>query len=128
MSRKKINGALPFDQRKGVISMCRFFLVSNNYQSLSPQAKALVGLLQLHWRNDKPVDYGVREAQQKIPCGRKKTMEAFHELQKRGLIIKVDESLFSSRTQSKTRSWRLTWLPFNSKKPTNEWEEWNDES
>lgn len=84
--------------------------------------------MQLHWRNDEPVDYGVREAQKKIPCGRKKAMETFDELQKRGFTIKVDESLFSSRTQSKTRSWQLTWLPFKGKTPTNEWEKWTDEN
>ncbi|MGB1428682.1 MAG: hypothetical protein ACPG62_10295 [Cycloclasticus sp.] len=124
----KNKSSLPFDTRGGVISRCRLFLESNNHQSLSPQAKVLLSLMQLHWRNDKPVDYGVREAQGKIPCGRKMAMKAFDELQKRGFIIKVDESLFNSRTGSKSRTWRLTWLPFKDKKPTNEWEKWTDEN
>jgi len=121
MGRKKKH-SLPFDKRGRVVAIGLHVLNSDAYLSLSAQAKSLMLLMHIHWRNEKPVDYGVREAQEKIPCGRKKAIQVFHELQERGFIVMVDESLFNSRTQGKTRSWRLTWLPYMDKFPTNEWE------
>lgn len=125
-SRKK--NALPFDKRGGRITIQGILLKSNAYLSLSAQAKALIQLLHVHWGNYKPVDYGVREAAKKIPCSHHKVGHVFKELQDKGFIVKVDESIFSSRTLSKTRSWRLTWLPYNSREPTNDWEKWTDEN
>jgi len=87
-----------------------------------PQAKVLMMLLQMHWKPDKPVDYGIREASEKIPCDPKTASKAFNQLQERGFIFCTDESLFSSRTQSKTRTWRLEWLPFKDNSPRNTWE------
>lgn len=121
MSKKRKN-TLPFDKRGGVIIKRRLMIESCAYLSLSSHAKALTELMQVHWRNDKPVDYGVREAETKIPCGRQKAMNTFKELREAGFIVMVDESLFNSRTQSKSRTWRLTWLPYMDNKPTNDWE------
>ncbi|HDZ07509.1 MAG TPA: hypothetical protein ENH93_07590 [Pseudohongiella sp.] len=90
--------------------------------ALSPAATKLMSLLHIHWKNDKPVDYGVREAMEKIGCAKGTARRAFEELQRSGFIEMVDESLFSSRSQSKARTWRLTWLPFKDGLPTNEWE------
>lgn len=120
MSGKK--NALPFDKRGGVLVKRRGMVESSAYSSLSPHAKALIDLMQLHWRNDEPVAYGVREAQEKIPCCRKKAMKVFDELRNNGFIVMINESLFNSRTCSKARTWRLTWLPFKGKSPTNDWE------
>jgi len=120
MSRKRYK--LPFDRRGGLITQRVQLIQSAEHSSLSPQSKVLMQLMHTHWRNDKPVDYGVREAQDKIPCGRKKAMEAFRELQTKGFIVMVDESLFNSRTHSKARTWRLTWLPYMDIEPTNDWE------
>jgi hypothetical protein len=120
VNRKK--NKLPFDKRGGVLVKRRLMVESCAYSSLSPQAKVLIDLMQLHWRNDEPVAYGVREAQEKIPCGRKKAMMAFDELQSNGFIVMIDESLFNSRTCSKARTWQLTWLPYKGKPPTNDWE------
>ena len=122
MAAKKKH-ALPFDkQQGGVIAIQRRLLESVNYLSLSAQAKALITLLQVHWRNDKPVAYGVREAIEKIPCSKLKARETFTELQQAGFIEMVDESWFDSRSGSKSRTWRLTWLPWQGKSPTNCWE------
>lgn len=81
-----------------------------------------MSLLQLHWRNDRPIGYGVREAMQKIPCAKGTAQRAFGELQKGGFIELVDESLFNSRTSSKSRTWRITWMPYMDLAPSNEWE------
>jgi hypothetical protein len=116
---------LPFDKRGVRVVIQRCLLTSAAYLELSPQAKALVHLMQVHWRPDKPVSFGVREAEQKIPCCRRTAMSAFKELQDGGFIKLIEESRFCSRTQSKTRTWRLTWLPWNSRAPSNEWEKPN---
>ena len=115
---------IPFDKRGGVIVMSLYILKHKNYLSLSPQAKVLMQLMQEHWRDEKEIDYGIREAAEKIPCSRPTAMKAFDQLDKRGFIRKISESMFSSRTESRTRSWKLTWMPFLSRKPTNDWENW----
>jgi hypothetical protein len=121
---KKKKSVLPYDKRGGVIVKRRPMIESKAYESMLPESKVLMELIQLHWKSDKPVAYGIREAQKKIGCGRRKAMAAFAQLQERGFIIKVDESLFNSRTQSKSRTWRVTWMPFSEASPTNDWENW----
>lgn len=113
---------LPFDQRGGVVVCRRDIYTSHAWLALSPAATKLMCLLQIHWKNDKPVDYGVREAMAKIGCAKGTARRAFEELQKSGFIEMVDESMFSSRAHSRTRTWRLTWLPYKGRVPTNEWE------
>lgn len=127
MASKKKN-PLPFDQRGSRIVFRTHFLNSDAYLTLSPQAKVLIQLLQMHWSNFKPVDYGVREALKKIPCAYNTARQAFNELQDRGFIVMVEHSVFSSRMECKSRTWRLTWLPYQSQKPTNEWEKWTDKN
>lgn len=121
MGRQKKN-RLPFDSAGGVLTVPRRLLESPRYFEVSIYAKRLLVLMQLHWRNERPVAYGVREASQKVPCSRKVAMRAFQELQDAGFIRLMDEAWFDSRTGSKSRTWRLTWLPFMSRPPTNEWE------
>lgn len=114
--------ALPFDRRGGVVTVQRRLLQSGAYLALTPYAKVLLHLLQCHWRPTEPVGFGVREAQDLIPCCRSVAMRSFQELQDAGFIAMVEESVFCSRTQSKTRTWRLTWLPWRGAEPTNDWE------
>lgn len=126
MAKGKKN-KLPFDSRGGVITMSRRMLTHPNYLSLMPQSKVLMQMMHCHWRNDRPVDFGVREASQKIPCDRRTAMKAFNQLRERGFIVCIEESFFSSRTESRSRSWRLDWLPFNDQKPRNTWEIFSSE-
>ncbi|NVF12984.1 hypothetical protein [Vreelandella maris] len=121
MGQKKAR--LPFDRAEGIVVIQRRLLKSNAYLGLSPQAKALLHQMQAYWSASGPVGFGVRQAEQSIPCSRKLAMRAFKELQEAGFIVMVEESLFCSRTQSKTRTWRLTWLPcWRHRPPTNDWE------
>lgn len=122
---KRKRDPLPFDKRGGVVMVGLRMINSASYEGLSTPAKLLTLFLQSHWRNHKPVDYGVREAQRRLKCSKATAIAVFQELQSSGFIELVDESLFSSRTQSKARTWRLTWLPFDGKAPTNEWEKIN---
>lgn len=99
-------------------------LNSEAYFQLKPIEKVLLLLLHEQWRNDRPVSFGVREAAEKIPCNVNTAAKAFKALQEAGFIVLVDESMFNSRTGSKAREWRLTWLPYMDKPPTNEWEKY----
>lgn len=116
---------LPFDKRGGMVTLRRQMLESKAFLDLSPPAKTLLLLLQVQWRADRAVGYGVREAEEKIGCSRKIAMRSFSELREAGFIRMVDESLFCSRRHSKTRTWRLTWLPWDYSEPTNDWEKIN---
>ncbi len=80
--------------------------------------------MQVHWRPGKPIAFGVREAMSLLNCDKRTAMKAFWVLQERRFIVKVDESYFNSRTQSRARTWRLTWMPYNWQSPTLEWEKW----
>ena len=123
MARRRKGPSL-FDSRGGVIVLSLNLIKSQAYQGLSPQAKVLMILLQVHWRDDTLVDYGIREAVEKIPCSDKTASKAFNQLEERGFITCMELAFFSSRTQSKSRSWRLEWMPFNGHLPKNTWEDW----
>jgi len=114
---------LPFDSTGGVVVTQRRLLASSAYLGLSAQAKVLIILMQRHWTPAGPIGFGVRHAQQEIPCSRTLALRVFDELIEAGFIVMVDESLFCSRAESKTRTWRLTWMPcWNNRAPTNDWE------
>lgn len=118
----------PFDKRGRALVTSTYLINHKTYLSLMPQAKVLMLLLQEHWRSDKFVDYSIRESAEKIPCDPKTVTKAFNQLQERGFITCVDMGFFSSRTQSKSRTWRLEWMPFNDRPPANTWENWADEN
>jgi len=122
MSRRK-RFQQPFDRRGSVVVVGIHLLKSRQFLSLMSQAKVLMLLLLQHWRSDKPVAYGIREAAEKIPCDRRTAMKAFDQLMERGFVTMVDYSTFCSRTESKSRTWKLEWMPFNDKPPSNLWEE-----
>lgn len=124
----KKNFKLPFNKRGGVIVNERYMLDHKNYLTLIPQAKVLMDLMHIHWYNEYKVDYGIREAAQKIPCASNTARKAFKQLEERGFITCKSPAIFSSRTECKTRSWRLNWMPWMDKKPTNEWEKWKDQN
>lgn len=127
MGRKKKHH-LPFDNREGVAVCSRFMLKSPHYLGLSAQAKALMLLMQVHWSNTRPVDFGVREAAKKIPCTEKTAGKMFKQLEAAGFITCVEHSMFISRGGSRTRGWRLEWMPFEDRKPKHSWEKLNSEN
>lgn len=116
---------LPFDTRGGKIVLSRLMINSQAYLSLSAQSKVLLILMQEQWHDDRPISFGVREAEKKIPCSRKIAVESFKALEDRGFITRENESVFNSRTGSRTREWILTFMPFKGKPPSNLWEKWN---
>jgi hypothetical protein len=122
MAKKKIK--LEFDQRGGVIVISRRMRESQAYESMPSSAKVLMDLLQMQWRLDRPVGYGVREAAKKIGCTPNTASKSFSLLVSRGFINCFEESFFSSRTGSRARDWTLTWMPFKDKRPSHDWEKW----
>lgn len=121
MSRKK--KGLPFDKDGGTVVIQRRLLSSPAYLGLTPYAKALMMLMQRHWSPAGPVAFGVRQAEDEIPCSRRTAMRTFKELEDTGFIVMIEHSLFCTRTQSKSRTWRLTWMPcWRHRAPTNDWE------
>lgn len=126
MAKKKPR--LPFDSRGGVMVVSRAMRESLAYVSMPANAKVLMDLLHLQWRNDRLIGYGVREAAQKIGCTPNTAAKAFKILQERGFIVCENESLFNSKTGSKAREWRLTWMPYEYGKPSRDWEKWQSEN
>ena len=113
-----------------IIAIKKRLVDSEAFLTMHPTANKLFLLLQSQWRHDRPVGYGVREAAKKIGCAHNTAAKAFQELEKRGFIIREEESFFNSRNGSRAREWRLTWMPYTwggyAKPPSNEWEKWKD--
>jgi hypothetical protein len=59
-----------------------------------------------------------------LDCGKDTAAKAFKVLVDRGFIVCFEQSAFNTKTGSKTRDWRLTWMPFDFKDPTHNWEKW----
>ena len=98
MSKGKLRQ--PFDTRGGKIVIGRQMINSSAYLSLNSNQKVLMLLLQEQWRPDRPVDYGVREAAEKVGCRINTAGKAFNVLQERGFIVCVELSQFNSRKGS----------------------------
>lgn len=128
MGKRRKTPKLGFDQRGGVMAVSRAMRESPVYETMPATAKVLMDLLQLQWRPDRPVAYSVRQAAGKISCTKNTAAKSFAILSERGFITCVNESLFNSRTGSKAREWRLTWMPFSGQSPTHEWEKWAPEN
>lgn len=95
-----------------------------------PMSRLLMVYLQMHWKIDKPVSYGVREAAKKLNCTANTACKLFNDLHEKGFIRLNEESIFNIWKGSKPREWRLTWCPYgNGNFPTDEWKGYgkNDE-
>jgi len=127
MSNKKMKLSFPTGAK---IVIIKRLIESEVFLTMPPPANKLFLLLHSQWRPHKPVGYGVRQAAKKIGCAKNTAAKAFQELEKRGFIIREEESFFDSRNGSRSREWRLTWMPYtwhgNDKPASNEWEKWED--
>jgi len=125
VTNKSNSQDIRFDKRGNkVITINKRMMQSRNYLTLSSAARSLMIMMHTHWQPNKYTDYGVREAAENLGSSQRTAMRVFDELQTRGFIVCMITSSFSSRTNSKTRSWNLTWLPYIKGDPTHEWEEW----
>lgn len=119
---------LDYDSRGGVLVVSRAMRESLAYKTMPAPAKVLMDLLHIQWRNDRPVAFGVREAAKEIGCALNTASKAFDILQERGFIVCHEESFFNGKTGSRAREWRLTWMPYDHKKPTHNWEKWQPQN
>jgi DNA-binding MarR family transcriptional regulator len=99
---KRKKPKLGYDQWGGVLAVSRRMLESKAYESMPATTKALMQLLQVQWRNEKPVAYGVREAGQRIGCTPSTASKAFKTFIERGFII-CDTSLYSTAIRAARR-------------------------
>lgn len=84
--------------------------------------------MQQHWHDEKDVAYGVREASEKIPCSKGTAIKAFKQLEEREFIFNISPAIFNSRTGSRARTWRLTWMPHCGREPNHKWEQIDKEN
>lgn len=125
MAKRSNTQNIRFDKRGDqAITINKRMMRSRNYLTLSPSARSLMIMMQMHWQPNKYTDYGIREAAENLGSSERTAMRVFDELQARGFIVCMIQSSFSSRTNSKTRSWNLTWLPYIKGDPSHEWEGW----
>ena len=107
-----------FKEPGGVIVQPIAMLESLAYQYLSPKSVKLLSLMQRHWQQNKPIDYGISQTTRVLKCSRSTASALFNELVELGFIAVVVEADFYA---NKARSWRLTCRPFLNKEPTHDW-------
>ena len=106
----------------GVIGFPRYALRSDAYRDLSVTARALMFELQDVWRpRELGLHYSVRRAAEALGVANGTAANAFSELDDHGFVKCVCESDWFS---GMAREWRLSWLSYNGKEPSNEWMEW----
>ena len=106
----------------GVIGFPRCVLRSSAYRDLNTNARALMLELQDVWRPHEPgLHYSVRRAAEALGIAIGTAGNAFSELADHGFIKCVCESDWFN---GKAREWRLTWLSYNGKEPSNDWMVW----
>lgn len=108
-------------------SLPHAILLSEAYRSLDPVARALLTDLVMieNGRNNGSLWLSVGDATDRLGLSDDRpAMRGFDDLVDRGLIQMTKDAHFSVKAAetSRSRCWRLTWLPCNGKPATNEWE------
>jgi len=102
-------------------------LKSEAYRSLDTVARCLLTELVMieTGRNNGSLWLSIKDATDRIGLSdARPAMRAFEDLQDRGFVKMTKEAHFAIKAAetSRARCWRLTWLPYANKGPTNEWE------
>ena len=107
----------------GVIGFPRAVLRSEAFDDLSSHSKALMLILQDVWKppHEPTVHYSVRRVAKKLRVSMATASRVLKELRTHGFIRCIDESDWSN---GQARTYRLTWLEFNGREPSNDWAEW----
>lgn len=104
-------------------------LNSEAYRSLDLTARGLlVELITIeNGRNNGSLWLSIQDATDRLGLSdARPAMRAFDDLQDRGLIAMTKDAHFSIKAAdtSRARCWRLTWLAFDGKAPTNAWQDY----
>jgi hypothetical protein len=113
--------AKKFKEQGGVIVLPLKMINSLAFQNLSAKSVKLLMLMQVHWREDKAIDYGISQTTLSIKCSRSTASALLNELIELGFVAIVDEADFYA---NKARSWRLTYKPYLNREPTHDWKNW----
>lgn len=102
-------------------------LISEAYRSLDPTARSLLTELTMieNGKNNGSIWLSVADATDRLGLSdARPAIRAFDDLQERGLIKMTKDAHFSVKTAatSRARCWRLTWLAFENKAPSNDWQ------
>ena len=119
MAKNKSSG---YKHPGGVIGFPRIVLRSEAYRDLSTNARALMLELQDVWRPMEPkTHYSTRRASKALGIAHGSAAKAFKELAEHFFIKCVGESDWFN---GKAREWSLTWLSYNGREPSNDWQSW----
>lgn len=121
------------------VRLGRDLLQSEAWQHLSPPAcKLYIAIRQRHnGRNNGRIPYSVAEARTLLGCGATQAVRFFKELQDKGLIVKIKNSVFDvsgrdprakapefASGSGEAREWAITAEKVGSEEPTNNFKEW----
>ena len=98
---------------------------SRAWLSLSAHAQALWCHIRRRYNsfNNGDIPLLVREASERLHCGKAKAQSAFDELMDKGFIKIGEDSSFNRKTK-RSRRWILTDVVYQETSPTNEWKSW----
>ena len=105
-------------------------LISEAYRSLDLVARALLTEIVMieNGKNNGSLWLSVADATDRLGLSdARPAMRGFEDLQDRGLIAMTKDSHFSIKAAetSRARCWRITWLAFNCKAATNDWDSYS---
>ncbi|MES2493571.1 MAG: hypothetical protein V4579_09875 [Pseudomonadota bacterium] len=104
-------------------------LLSEAYRSLDPVARALLTELVMidNGKNNGSLWLSIADATDRLGLAdQRPAMRAFDDLQDRGVLVMTKDAHFSVKAgeTSRARCWRITWLPFDGKPPTHDWQKY----
>lgn len=108
----------------GFVSIYRDIMKSPAYRDLKPTERCLLLEFQsLCWPHDRNglLSISTANAAELLNVSEKTACKAFYILQDHGFIKLQLDFLWQQR---KARQWRLTCMPYNGQKPTDEWKQW----
>lgn len=102
-------------------------LLSESYRSLDTVARSLLTELVMieNGKNNGSLWLSVADATDRLGLAdQRPAMRAFDDLQDRGLVAMTKDSHFSVKTgeTSRARCWRITWLAFDNRPASNDWQ------
>lgn len=121
-SRKRVP---KFNRPEGVLGIPRIMIRSAAYKQLSAKSVKLMLILQdVYNPSESVVHYSTKRAEEAAQMSHPTVCKAFNELMDKGFIELLDHHDWMN---GKAREWRLTWLPFKGKEPTDDWQYWQPE-
>ncbi len=112
-----------YNRPEGVLAVPRSIIRSEAYQHLSGKAVKLMLILQdVYNPNEGVVHYSTKRAEEAMQMSHPTVCKAFHELMDKRYIELIDHHDWMN---GKAREWRLTWMPFKGREPTDDWQTWH---